>query len=201
TVEFLLDGQGNFYFMEMNTRLQVEHTVTEQITGIDIVQEQIRIAAGLPLSFRQENIQRRGFAMQFRINAEDPKNDFLPSFGRVTRYFAPGGPGVRTDAAIYTGYEIPPFYDSMCAKLTVWALDWESLLRRSRRALLDIGVFGVKTTIPYYLEILKSEEFRSGNFNTGFVEAHPELTQYSIRPASIHVAAAIGAAIAAHMGN
>jgi pyruvate carboxylase subunit A len=201
TVEFLLDGQGNFYFMEMNTRLQVEHTVTEQITGVDIVQEQIRIAAGLPLSFRQENIQRRGFAMQFRINAEDPKNDFLPSFGRVTRYFAPGGPGVRTDAAIYTGYEIPPFYDSMCAKLTVWALDWESLLRRSRRALLDIGVFGVKTTIPYYLEILKSEEFRSGNFNTGFVEAHPELTQYSIRPASIHVAAAIGAAIAAHMGN
>jgi pyruvate carboxylase subunit A len=201
TVEFLLDGQGNFYFMEMNTRLQVEHTVTEQITGIDIVQEQIRIAAGEPLSFRQEDVQRRGFAIQFRINAEDPKNDFLPSFGRVTRYFAPGGPGVRTDAAIYTGYEIPPFYDSMCAKLTVWALDWESLLRRSRRALLDIGVFGVKTTIPYYLEILKSEEFRSGNFNTGFVEAHPELTQYSIRPSSIHIAAAIGAAIAAHMGN
>jgi len=201
TVEFLLDDQGNFYFMEMNTRLQVEHTVTEQITGIDIVQEQIRIAAGEPLSFRQEDVQRRGFAMQFRINAEDPKNDFLPSFGRVTRYFAPGGPGVRTDAAIYTGYEIPPFYDSMCAKLTVWALDWESLLRRSRRALLDIGVFGVKTTIPYYLEILNSEEFRSGHFNTGFVEAHPELTQYSVRPASIHVAAAIGAAIAAHMGN
>jgi len=201
TVEFLLDDQGNFYFMEMNTRLQVEHTVTEQITGIDIVQEQIRIAAGEPLSFRQEDVQRRGFAMQFRINAEDPKNDFLPSFGRVTRYFAPGGPGVRTDAAIYTGYEIPPFYDSMCAKLTVWALDWESLLRRSRRALLDIGVFGVKTTIPYYLEILNSEEFRSGNFNTGFVEAHPELTQYSVRPSSIHVAAAIGAAIAAHMGN
>ncbi|MDX1812353.1 MAG: acetyl-CoA carboxylase biotin carboxylase subunit, partial [Gammaproteobacteria bacterium] len=106
-----------------------------------------------------------------------------------------------TDAAIYTGYEIPPFYDSMCAKLTVWALDWESLLHRSRRALLDIGVFGVKTTIPYYLEILNSEEFRSGHFNTGFVEAHPELTQYSVRPASIHVAAAIGAAIAAHMGN
>jgi len=201
TVEFLLDDQGNFYFMEMNTRLQVEHTVTEQITGIDIVQEQIRIASGETLSFRQEDVQRRGFAMQFRINAEDPKNDFLPSFGRVTRYFAPGGPGVRTDAAIYTGYEIPPFYDSMCAKLTVWALDWESLLRRSRRALLDIGVFGVKTTIPYYLEILNSEEFRSGHFNTGFVEAHPELTQYSVRPASIHVAAAIGAAIAAHMGN
>jgi pyruvate carboxylase subunit A len=201
TVEFLLDDQANFYFMEMNTRLQVEHTVTEQITGIDIVQEQIRIAAGEPLSFKQEEVQRRGFAMQFRINAEDPKNDFLPSFGRVTRYFAPGGPGVRTDAAIYTGYEIPPYYDSMCAKLTVWALDWERLLRRSRRALLDIGVFGVKTTIPYYLEILQSEEFKSGHFNTGFVEAHPELVQYSVRPSTREVAAAIGAAIAAHMGN
>jgi pyruvate carboxylase subunit A len=201
TVEFLMDEQENFFFMEMNTRLQVEHTVTEQITGIDIVQEQIRIAAGEPLSFTQDEVQRRGFAMQFRINAEDPKNDFLPSFGRVTRYFAPGGPGVRTDAAIYTGYEIPPYYDSMCAKLTVWALDWERLLRRSRRALMDIGVFGVKTTIPYYLEILESDEFRSGKFNTGFVEAHPELTQYSVRPSSRDIAAAIGAAIAAHMGN
>jgi pyruvate carboxylase subunit A len=201
TVEFLLDHEENFHFMEMNTRLQVEHTVTEQITGIDIVQEQIRIAAGEPLSVKQDQVERRGFAMQFRINAEDPKNDFLPSFGRVTRYFAPGGPGVRTDAAIYTGYEIPPFYDSMCAKLTVWSLDWESLIRRSRRALMDIGVFGVKTTIPYYLEILQSEEFKSGHFNTGFVEAHPELIQYSIRPSSQEIAAAIGAAIAAHMGN
>ena len=108
---------------------------------------------------------------------------------------------MRTDAAIYTGYEIPPFYDSMCAKLTVWALDWETLLRRSRRALLDIGVFGIKTTIPYYLEILKSDEFRSGHFNTSFVEAHPELTQYSVRPSSMEIATAIGAAIAAHMGN
>ena len=201
TVEFLLDDKENFYFMEMNTRLQVEHTVTEQITGIDIVQEQIRIASGEPLSFKQEDVQRRGFAMQFRINAEDPKNDFLPSFGRVTRYFAPGGPGVRTDAAIYTGYEIPPFYDSMCAKLTVWALDWPGLIRRSRRALKDIGVYGVKTTIPYYLEILDCDEFKSGHFNTGFVEAHPELIQYSVRPTTREVAAAVGAAIAAHMGN
>ncbi len=125
TVEFLLDESDEFYFMEMNTRLQVEHTITEEITGVDIVQEQIRIAAGLPLQFTQEDIRRRGFAMEFRINAEDPKNDFLPSFGRITRYFAPGGPGVRTDAAIYTGYHIPPYYDSMCAKLTVWAMDWD----------------------------------------------------------------------------
>ncbi|MCR4331915.1 MAG: acetyl-CoA carboxylase biotin carboxylase subunit, partial [Sulfuricaulis sp.] len=125
TVEFLFDQEGRFYFMEMNTRLQVEHTVTEQITGVDIVQEQIRIAEGQPMSYKQEDIQRRGYAIQFRINAEDPKNDFLPSYGRITRYYSPGGPGVRTDAAIYTGYEFPRHYDSMCAKLTVWALTWE----------------------------------------------------------------------------
>lgn len=200
TVEFLLDHDKKFYFMEMNTRLQVEHTVTEQITGIDIVQEQIRIAAGLKLGFKQKDIQRRGYAIEFRINAEDPKNDFLPSFGRVTRYFAAGGPGVRIDAAIYTGYEIPPYFDSMCAKLTVWALDWDSLLDRSIRALNDIVIYGVKTTIPYHIEILRSAEFRAARFDTGFVEAHPELADYSIRRSSRHIAAAIGAALAAHMG-
>jgi pyruvate carboxylase subunit A len=199
-VEFLLDHDDNFYFMEMNTRLQVEHPVTEQITGIDIVQEQFRIAAGLKLRYQQIDVQRRGFAMEFRINAEDPKNDFLPSFGRITRYFAPGGPGVRTDAAIYTGYEIPPFYDSMCAKLIVWALDWDSLLDRAERALQDMGVYGVKTTIPYQLEIIRSAAFQAGEFDTSFVESHPELTQYSVRPSSRDLAAAIGAAVAAHMG-
>lgn len=200
TVEFLLDENENFYFMEMNTRLQVEHTISEQITGIDIVQEQIRIAAGLKLRYEQSDIQRRGFALEFRINAEDPKNDFLPSFGRVTRYFAAGGPGVRTDAAIYTGYEIPPYYDSMCAKLIVWALDWDTVLDRSIRALNDIGVFGVKTTIPYYIEILKNAEFRTGHFDTSFVETHPELINYSVKRSSRHIAASIGAALAAHMG-
>ena len=200
TVEFLLAENGEFYFMEVNTRLQVEHTITEQITGIDIVQEQIRIAAGLKLRYNQRDVKRRGFAMEFRINAEDPKNDFLPSFGRVTRYFAPGGPGVRTDAAIYTGYEIPPYYDSMCAKLIVWALDWDSVLDRAIRALNDMGVYGVKTTIPYQLEILKSAHFQSGSFDTSFVESHPELINYSVRRNSRHLAAAIGAAVAAHMG-
>ncbi len=199
TVEFLIDKDNNCYFMEMNTRLQVEHTVTEQITGIDIVREQILIASGLKLSHQQSDIQKRGFAMEFRINAEDPKNDFLPSFGRVTRYFAPGGPGVRTDAAIYTGYEIPPHYDSLCAKLTVWALSWDELLDRANRALHDIGVYGVKTTIPYHLEIIKSPEFQSGRFNTGFVEAHPELSNYSVRRPARELAAAIAAAVAAHM--
>jgi pyruvate carboxylase subunit A len=200
TVEFLLDNQDTFYFMEVNTRIQVEHTITEQITGIDIVQEQIRVAAGLKLKYQQSDIQFRGYAMEFRINAEDPQNDFLPSFGRVTRYFAPGGPGVRTDAAIYSGYVIPPYYDSMCAKLTVWALDWDSLLDRSIRALNDISVYGVKTTIPYQIEILRSAEFRAGCFDTSFVESHPELTQYAPHRSSRHIAAAIGAALAAHMG-
>jgi len=199
TVEFLLDANNDFYFMEMNTRLQVEHTVTEQITGIDIVREQIRIAAGLPLRYRQDEVQRRGYAMEFRINAEDPKNDFLPSFGRITRYFAPGGPGVRTDGAIYTGYVIPPYYDSLCVKLTIWALTWEEVLDRSRRALLDIGVYGIKTTIPYHLEIINSPEFKAANFDTSFVEMHPELINYSVRRPPRELAAAIAAAVFTHM--
>jgi len=200
TVEFLLNHEGKFYFMEMNTRLQVEHTVTEQITGIDIVREQINIAAGLPLNYTQDDISFRGYAMQFRVNAEDPKNDFLPSFGRITRYFAPGGPGVRTDSAIYTGYEIPPYYDSMCAKLTVWSLEWPHLLQRSERALQDIGVYGVKTTIPYYLQILKSPSFQSGEFDTGFVEDNLQLIEYSERRPPRELAAVISASLAAHMG-
>jgi pyruvate carboxylase subunit A len=200
TVEFLLDQNGRFYFMEMNTRLQVEHTITEQITGVDIVQEQIRVAAGEPLSYRQEEISKRGYAIQFRINAEDPKNDFLPNFGRITRYYAPGGPGVRTDAGIYTGYEFPRYYDSMCVKLIIWALTWDKAIARAQRALGDMGVQGVKTTIPYHLEILKTAEFREANFDTGFVEQHPELINYSVRRPPAHLAAAIAAAIAAHHG-
>ena len=200
TVEFLLDAEGRFHFMEMNTRLQVEHTVTEAVTGIDIVRAQLCIAADEPLALSQEAIGRRGYAIEFRINAEDPKNDFLPSFGRVTRYFAPGGPGVRTDAAIYTGYEIPPYYDSMCAKLTVWALDWEQAVQRAARALRDMGVYGVKTTIPYHLEILGTPEFRSGRFDTGFVGAHPELAGYTTEPSTRELATAMAAAIAAHAG-
>ena len=200
TVEFLFDQEGNFYFMEMNTRLQVEHTITEQITGIDIVQEQIRIAEGQPLSFRQEDVQRRGYAIQFRINAEDPKNDFLPSYGRITRYYSPGGPGVRTDAAIYTGYDFPPHYDSMCAKLIVWALTWEKAIARGRRALLDMGVHGIKTTKPFHLEILRNPDFQQGRFDTGFIEQHPELINYSVRRPPADLAVAISAAIVAHHG-
>ncbi|MBF5038783.1 acetyl-CoA carboxylase biotin carboxylase subunit [Methylophilus sp. 13] len=200
TVEFLLDSDNNFYFMEMNTRLQVEHTVTETITGVDIVQQQIRVAAGLPLQYKQSEIAFRGFAMEYRINAEDPKKDFLPSFGKITRYYAPGGPGVRMDAAIYSGYVIPPYYDSMCAKLTVWALDWESVIERGRRALNDMIVYGVKTTIPYYQQIMQHPDFRAADFNTSFVEQHPELTEYDVGLPKELMAAAIAAAIAAHEG-
>ncbi len=200
TVEFLLDADGEVYFMEMNTRLQVEHPVTEEITGVDIVQEQIRIASGLPLRHVGYQLRPRGYAMEFRINAEDPQNDFLPSFGRITRYYAPGGPGVRTDGAIYTGYEIPPYFDSMCAKLIVWAPDWESLLARACRALEDLSLSGIKTTIPYYQEILKTESFRQGHFDTGFVEQHPELVDYHLPRQPQELAAAIAAAIAASMG-
>ena len=199
TVEFLVDHDENMYFMEMNTRVQVEHTITEAITGVDIVQQQIRIADGLALPYKQKDIQKRGFAIEFRINAEDPKNDFLPSFGRITRYFAPGGPGIRTDSAIYSGYQIPPYYDSMCVKLTVWALTWEEVIRRSERALNDISVHGIKTTIPYQIEILKTEEFRSGKIDTGFIEAHPELSNYSLRRPPRELAAVISAAISAHL--
>jgi pyruvate carboxylase subunit A len=148
----------------------------------------------------QKDVRFRGYAMEFRINAEDPKNGFLPSFGKITRYYAPGGPGVRIDAAMYSGYEIPPYFDSMCAKLTVWALTWDGVIERGRRTLNDMVIYGVKTTIPYYLEILKHPDFRNADFNTGFVESHPELSGYTTRIPPELKAAAISAAIAAHEG-
>jgi pyruvate carboxylase subunit A len=197
TVEFLLDKDDTIYFLEMNTRLQVEHPITEQITGVDLVQQQILCAQGLPLNLNQQDIKMRGYAIEFRVNAEDPKNDFLPSFGKVTRYYAPGGPGVRTDSAIYTGYSIPPDYDSLCAKLTVWNLDWHSTIKRAERALEEMRLFGVKTTISYYLEILKTKAFVEANFDTSFVEQHPQLLQYSDKPFAQHKAAVIATALAA----
>ena len=197
TVEFLLDKDGSFYFLEMNTSLQVEHPITEEITGVDIVQQQLKIAGGLSLDYKQEQISIRGFACEFRVNAENPKNDFLPSFGKITRYYAPGGPGVRTDSAIYTGYDIPPDYDSLCAKLTVWALDWPCLINRATRALEEMRLHGIKTTISYYLEILKTDDFKQGLFDTGFVEQHPELINYNSKSVTQYKVAAMVAAIMA----
>ena len=200
TVEFLLTG-NEVYFMEMNTRVQVEHTITETITGVDIVREQLRIASGLPLSYRQEDISYRGFALQFRINAEDPKNDFLPSFGRITHYYAPGGPGVRVDTAIYTGYEIPPYFDSMCLKLICWALTWDEVIARGKRALDDMRLRGIKTTATYYQQILAHPDFERGVFDTSFVPTHPELLNYSEKRHPSEIALVLAAAIAAHAGS
>ncbi len=200
TVEFLMDKNGDFYFLEMNSRIQVEHPVTEQITGIDLIQEQISIANGNRLSMTQAGIVRRGYAMEFRINAEDPSKDFLPSFGKVSKYYAPGGPGVRTDSAIYTGYEIPPYYDSLCAKVITWALDWDSLLARGKRTLRDINVSGIKTTLPYYINILDTPEFKAAKFDTSFVANHPELTNITRDNPSEDIALALAAALTIKAG-
>jgi pyruvate carboxylase subunit A len=201
TVEFLLDTDGNISFMEVNTRLQVEHPISEEITSIDIVQQQLRIAAGEPLTIKQEDISARGYAMELRINAEDPKHDFAPQFGprlgHVQRYTPPGGPGVRIDSALYSGYEIPPHYDSLCAKLIITAADWPGLLSRARRALKELQISGVKTTIPYYLAVLEEAEFQAGHFDTGYVAAHPELIEYKEVGSAHHKAAAIAAALTA----
>lgn len=201
TVEFLLDAAGDITFMEVNTRLQVEHPITEVITGVDIVQQQLRIAAGEPLALQQSEITPRGYAMELRINAEDPKQDFTPQFGprlgRVLRYTPPGGPGVRIDSALFDGYEIPPWYDSLCAKLIVSAADWPGLLSRARRALDELEIAGVKTTIPYYRALLDEEAFRQGCFDTGYVAAHPELVDYPEPAATQPKVAAIAAALTA----
>lgn len=169
TVEFLVEGD-EFFFIEMNTRIQVEHPVTEMLTGVDLVKEQIRVAAGEPLSLKQEEVPMVGHAMEFRINAEDPDNDFMPSPGEVTFLDVPGGPGVRIDSAIYQGYKIPPFYDSMVGKLVVWALTREEAIDRARRALREYRLEGIKTTIPLHLRLLEDEAFRSGEYHTGYLE-------------------------------
>ena len=200
TVEFLVDKDHNFYFMEMNTRLQVEHPITESITGMDIVSEQIRIADGQPLSVRQEDLHINGYAIEFRINAEDPKNNFLPTPGTITRYFSPGGPGVRVDGCVYPSYIIPPYYDSMCAKLTVWGPTWEEVVHRAMRALNEYDIRGVKTTLPFYRQIAASAAFRSGQFHTGFLEEHPELLEFKPYESREDIAAAVAVAIAVHAG-
>ncbi|MEB3331640.1 MAG: acetyl-CoA carboxylase biotin carboxylase subunit [Synechococcaceae cyanobacterium] len=170
TVEFLVDRSGAFYFMEMNTRIQVEHPVTEMVTGIDLIAEQLRIAGGEPLSLRQEEIRLSGHAIECRINAEDPRHNFRPSPGRITGWLPPGGPGVRIDSHVYTGYEIPPFYDSLIGKLIVWGVDREAALKRLRRALGECAVTGIPTTIDFHLALLDRPEFQRGEVWTKFVE-------------------------------
>ncbi len=174
TVEFLLDKHGRFYFMEMNTRIQVEHPVTEWITGLDLIKEQIAVAAGCPLSLRQADVKITGWALECRINAEDPARNFLPSPGLVRSYLPPGGPGVRVDSAMYAGYEIPPYYDSLVAKVIVWGKDRQEAVDRMQRALAEFVIEGIATTIPFHQKLLQNEAFLSGNFNTGFLDSHSD---------------------------
>ena len=170
TVEFLVDRSGGFYFMEMNTRIQVEHPVTEMVTGIDLIAEQLRIAGGEPISFRQEDVQLTGHAIEVRINAEDPSHNFRPAPGLITGWLPPGGAGVRIDSHVYTGYEIPPFYDSLIGKLIVWGQDREAALKRLKRALYECAVTGIPTTIDFHLALLERPEFQRGEVWTKFVE-------------------------------
>lgn len=172
TVEFLLDRHGQFYFMEMNTRIQVEHPVTELVTGIDLIKEQIKVAAGEPLSFRQEDVKLNGWAIECRINAENPAKNFMPSPGRITQYLPPGGFGVRIDSAAYPGYQIPPYYDSMIAKVIVWGKDRDEAISRMKRALSEFVIEGISTTVPFHLKVLDHVVFVSGQFDTKFLETH-----------------------------
>jgi acetyl-CoA carboxylase biotin carboxylase subunit len=172
TMEFLLDHEGNLSFMEMNARIQVEHPVSEMITSSDLIQEQIRVAAGEPLSVSQDDVVLQGHAIECRINAEDPDRDFAPTAGKLDVYVAPGGPGTRVDSHCYPGWAIAPFYDSLIAKLIVWAPDRPGAIARMERALSEfqVGGRGVKTTIPFHQRVLANEQFRAGDVTTDFVE-------------------------------
>lgn len=170
TVEFLVDRNHNFHFIEMNTRIQVEHPVSEMITGIDLVKEQIRVAAGQSLALTQEEVKLNGWAIECRINAEDPRFDFRPSPGTITRYLPPGGPGIRVDSALYPGYSIPSYYDSLVAKLIAWGQDRSEAIARMERALQEFVIEGIKTTIPFHQQILDNAFFRKGEVYTNFIQ-------------------------------
>ena len=170
TVEFLVDTEGNHYFIEMNTRLQVEHPVTEMLTGIDLVKEQIRIASGERLNLRQKKIKSEGVAIECRINAEDPDNDFRPHAGKITMCNAPGGKGVRVDSHVYSGYEVPPYYDSLLGKLIVHQKGRDEAIACMKRALSEYRIEGIKTTIPLHLKIISDSRFATGDVDTHFVE-------------------------------
>jgi len=182
TMEFLVDRDLNFYFLEMNTRVQVEHPVTELITGIDLLKEQIRVAAGEPLGYKQEDVVIRGYAIECRINAEDARNNFFPSPGRITKYQSPGGIGIRLDGCVCDGYDVPPYFDPLLAKLCAWGLTWEEVLSRMDRALEEYIIRGIKTTIPFCRKLIKDDEFRSGRFTTDFMERRmPFLTYEDVK--------------------
>ncbi|HSP20848.1 MAG TPA: acetyl-CoA carboxylase biotin carboxylase subunit [Planococcus sp. (in: firmicutes)] len=176
TVEFIFDAVNQkFYFMEMNTRIQVEHPVTEMITGIDLIQQQLKVASGETLAYTQEDVTFKGWSIECRINAENPAKNFMPSAGKVSMYLAPGGLGVRVDSAMYPGYSIPPYYDSMVAKLITFADTREEAIAKMKRALSEFAIEGVHTTIPFHLKLMDHEVFKSGDFNTKFLEKYDVL--------------------------
>ncbi|WP_156484780.1 acetyl-CoA carboxylase biotin carboxylase subunit [Bhargavaea cecembensis] len=178
TVEFIYDHiNDKFYFMEMNTRIQVEHPVTEMVTGIDLIAQQLKIASGEPLEIKQEDVKINGWSIECRINAENPSRNFMPSPGRVNMYIVPGGNGVRVDSAVYPGYMIPPFYDSMVAKLITFADTREEAVARMKRALSEFVVEGVDTTIPFHLNLMDHEVFKSGDFDTKFLEKYDVMAE------------------------
>ena len=179
TVEFLVDSDDRFYFLEINTRLQVEHTVTEVITGIDIVRYQLRITRGESLDLNQKDVSLRGYAIEMRINAEDPQRDFAPECGKtVSVYQSPGGPGIRLDGFVYQGYRVPTDYDSLLVKLTVYGYTWQEATSRLQRALKNFVIVGPKTTIPFYRNLVKEKDFLEGRFDTEYLDRHPELFDY-----------------------
>lgn len=198
TIEFLIDKDRNFFFLEMNTRLQVEHPVTEMVTGIDIVKEQIRIARGRQLRFSQEDIRMNGWAIECRVNAEDPYNGFLPSTGKITHVLMPSGPGVRVDTGVFPGFEISPYYDSLISKLIVWGETRAEAILRMRRALEEYKIVGVRTNIPFHQRLMDSHRFMGGQFDTRFIEDRFWLDAAETDEESREKIAAIIATLVAH---
>jgi acetyl-CoA carboxylase biotin carboxylase subunit len=198
TIEFLVDKDRNFYFLEMNTRLQVEHPVTEMVTGIDIVKEQIRIARGRQLTYSQEDIRLNGASIECRINAEDPYNNFIPSTGKIVQNIIPSGPGVRVDTGVYSGFEISPYYDPMIAKLIVWGETRGQAILRMRRALEEYRIIGVRTNLPFHMTMMDSARFLAGQYDTRFVEERFSMQDKNENQAHYEEIAAVVATLVAH---
>jgi acetyl-CoA carboxylase biotin carboxylase subunit len=201
TIEFLVDADRNFYFLEMNTRLQVEHPVTELVTGIDLVREQIRIAADERLTIRQEDVQWTGSAIECRVYAEDPEKNFLPSPGRITRLRTPSGPGVRDDSGVYEGWEVPIFYDPMISKLAAWGATREEAIARMKRALGEYHVGGIRTTIPFFLDVLEDDEFQRGAIDTGYIARFLERKSTALAPREDEEARRVAAMLVAALDH
>ena len=200
TVEFLVNEEGNFYFLEMNTRLQVEHLITEMVSGVDVVKEQIKIGAGEELAYKQDDIAMRGHVINCRINSEDPYQDFVPCPGTITQYHAPGGFGIRVDSALYAGYTIPVFYDSLIAKLATWGMNRQEAIQRMKNALNEFQIEGITTTIPLHKRILEDESFKRGEIHTRFVEERiGSLTPEEKYEGAEEEVAALSAVLANHL--